>query len=150
MGVGVLQFRDNGLTHVHHVVVRPKAAGLPERLKTLYSAVTELVRAHQPQVVAIEDVFQLKNVRSAITLAHARAAAVLAAANLDVRVESYSPAEVKQSVTGSGRADKHQVAEMVKFLLRLDDAPPSDAADALAVAICHSMRGPVRALAANR
>lgn len=150
MGYGVLRQSGGRFEHLDHGVVRPPGDDLTDRLKVLYDALCELLTAHRPEAVAIEDVFQLRNARAAFVLAHARAAAVLAAANHGIRVFSYAPAQVKKAVTGTGRADKHQVAEMIKLLLSLDKAPPLDAADALAVAVCHSMRAPALARGAAR
>src|SRR5206468_7280949 len=97
-----------------------------------------LLDDHKPECVAIEDLFFATNVRSALKLAHARGVAMLAAVEAGVPVAEYSPAEIKRAVVGYGRADKAQVQQMVKLLLGLASVPsPHDAADALAVAICH-------------
>ena len=97
-----------------------------------------LLAEHRPDCVAIENVFHAKNVRSALKLGHARGVALLAACQAGMAVAEYSPAEIKRAVVGFGRAEKHQVGAMIKLLLGLDAVPaPHDAADALAVAICH-------------
>lgn len=141
MGWGVVRLRDDGsLRSLEHGVIRPPTDELPHRLKVLYDGLTEVFARHRPEAAAVEDLFQLRNVRSAIVLAHARAAALLAASNCGIRVFSYAPAVIKLSVTGSGRADKLQVAEMVRFYLSLPERPAEDAADALATAICHALR----------
>jgi len=143
MGWGVVDLRDDGsLRYLGHGVIRPPTEDLPTRLKVLYDGLLEACESHRPEAVAVEDLFQLRNVRSAMTLAYARAAALLAGVNCGIRVFSYPPATVKKAVTGAGRADKTQVGEMVRFYLSLDTVPPEDAADALAVALCHAWRGP--------
>jgi crossover junction endodeoxyribonuclease RuvC len=97
-----------------------------------------LLERHRPECVAIENIFYAKNVRSALKLGHARGVALLAASEAAIPVVEYSPAEIKRSVVGYGRAEKRQVQAMMKLLLGLDEAPsPHDVADALAVAICH-------------
>jgi crossover junction endodeoxyribonuclease RuvC len=116
------------------------AAGtpLPERLQTIYYELTKLIEQWQPEVSAIEELFFSKNARTALAVGHGRGAAMLALANAGLPIVEYKPLEVKQAVTGYGGADKHQMQQMVKLLLSLDDVPrPDDAADALAVAICH-------------
>jgi len=111
---------------------------LPERLLKIHGELERLVSDHSPQVAAIEDVFFAVNVKSALKLGHVRGAAMLAAARAGIPVAEYSPLQVKSSVVGYGRAEKRQVQHMVKVLLRLPEPPESeDAADALAVAICH-------------
>jgi crossover junction endodeoxyribonuclease RuvC len=111
---------------------------LPERLLKICGELERLVGGYSPQVAAIEDVFFAVNVKSALKLGHVRGAAMLAAARAGIPVAEYSPLQVKSSVVGYGRAEKRQVQHMVKVLLRLPEPPESeDAADALAVAICH-------------
>ena len=112
---------------------------LPERLRVIHDGLLELLRAASPACVAIENLFHARNVRSALTLGHARGVAVLAAVEAGVPVVEYAPAEIKQAVVGYGRAEKAQLQHMVMLLLGLDTPPAShDAADALAVAICHA------------
>lgn len=116
----------------------PARAAFPERLRLIHDQLVELLRQWRPDVVALESLFTAVNVRSALKLGHARGVAMLAAVECGLAVVEYSPAEVKRAVVGYGRAEKRQVAEMVRLLLRLDEAPtPMDATDALAVAICH-------------
>ena len=115
----------------------PRAA-LPARLHDIHSELARLMGLHRPDCVVIENLFHAKNVKSALVLGHARGVAVLAAVNAGVPVIEYSPAEIKASVTGYGRAGKSQMQHMVKILLGLAAVPrPHDAADALAVAMCH-------------
>ena len=124
-------------------VVRTSArAALPVRLREIHEAVAELVAAFRPAAMSIENVFQGKNVRSALTLGHARGAIILAAALKDVDVFEYAPREIKRAVAGTGSATKDQVAYMVRRHLRLVDSPrPADAADGVAAALCHGLKG---------
>jgi len=116
----------------------PKKEPLAQRLALLYAELTTLIAAHQPDVVAIEEVFYSVNAKSAIKLGHVRGVALLAAANAGIRVTEYAPLTIKSTVTGYGLAAKEQVQFMVARLLKLASAPePADAADALAIAICH-------------
>jgi crossover junction endodeoxyribonuclease RuvC len=130
------------------IATSPKAA-FPDKLLTVYRALGLLLAKHRPDCVAIENVFYAKNVRSALKLGHARGVALLAAVEGGYPVFEYAPAEIKQAVVGYGRAEKQQVGEMVRLMLGLADRPtPHDAADALAVAICHvhASGGPVAAI----
>ena len=119
--------------------IRPTdGSAFPDRLATIYRELSSILRSCEPECVAIESLFYATNVRSALTLGHARGVAMLAAIQAGVTVVEYTPAEVKRAVVGYGRAEKSQVQQMIKLLLGLDRAPePHDAADALAVAICH-------------
>jgi crossover junction endodeoxyribonuclease RuvC len=111
---------------------------LPDKLHTIYSALQACLVTHRPDILAVEELFFAKNVRSAVTLAHARGVALLAAAVVGLEVVEYSPLAIKQAVVGYGRAEKRQVQAMVQVLLNLHGQPPAeDAADALAVALCH-------------
>jgi len=110
-----------------------------KRLQRIYSELTRVLERHSADAMAIEEVFYATNVQSALKLGHARGVALLVAAQRDLPVFEYSPLEIKGSIVGYGRAEKRQVQSMVRVLLRLPgDPPPDDAADALAVAICHS------------
>ena len=110
----------------------------PDKLALIHRELSALIAARRPAVVAVEDVFHAANVRSALKLGHARGVAMLAAVEAGCDVVEYTPAEIKRAVVGYGRAEKPQVGQMVKLLLGLTAAPsPHDAADALAVAICH-------------
>ena len=114
------------------------SGAFPDRLAAIYRELSSHIRACQPECVAIENLFHATNVRSALKLGHARGVAMLAAVEAGVAVVEYTPAEIKRAVVGYGRAEKTQVQQMIKLLLGLDRAPePHDAADALAVAICH-------------
>ncbi|QSB16931.1 crossover junction endodeoxyribonuclease RuvC [Natronosporangium hydrolyticum] len=130
----------------YEAVTTDPAAELPARLLRLDERLGELLATHRPDGVAVERVFSQHNVRTVMGTAQAGAVAVLAAARAGIPVELYTPSEVKAAVTGSGQAGKAQVTAMVTRLLRLTEAPrPADAADALALAICHVWRGGTRA-----
>jgi crossover junction endodeoxyribonuclease RuvC len=116
----------------------PAAATFPDKLRSIHAGLATLLERHRPDCVAIENIFHARNVRSALKLGHARGIALLAASEAGLEVIEYAPAEIKRAVVGYGRAEKHQIQQMVKLLLGLDAVPtPHDAADALAVAICH-------------
>jgi crossover junction endodeoxyribonuclease RuvC len=111
---------------------------LPDRLATIFQSLGSVIEEHRPDQVAIEDVFYALNVKSALKLGQVRGVAMLAASSAGLWVAEYSPLSVKSSVVGYGRAEKQQVQQMVMRLLHLSEPPePSDAADALAIAICH-------------
>jgi crossover junction endodeoxyribonuclease RuvC len=117
----------------------PAIATFPDKLLRIHNQLSDLIRDCRPDCVAIENLFHAMNVRSALKLGHARGVAMLAAVEAGVPVVEYTPAEIKRAVVGYGRAEKPQVQQMVKVILGLASAPaPHDAADALAVAICHA------------
>lgn len=140
MGWGVVRREGSRLRYVQHgAIVTPATWEMPRRLGRLFDGVTELVRGYRPETVAIEELFFNTNATTAITVGQARGVAVLAAYKAGIEVAEYTPLQVKQAVTSYGRADKHQVQEMVKALLSLREIPkPDDAADGLAIAICHA------------
>ena len=116
----------------------PPRSAFPERLQTIHTGLVALLAECRPDCVAIENIFHAKNVRSALRLGHARGVALLAASSAGVPIAEYTPAEIKRAVVGFGRAEKPQIAQMVKVMLGLEAPPsPHDAADAIAVAICH-------------
>jgi crossover junction endodeoxyribonuclease RuvC len=147
-GVGVVDGsagRRCAMVHVD-VVRTPADAEIGDRLLALDQALTAAVAAFKPDVVAVERVFAQHNVRTVMGTAQASAVAITVAARAGVAVVLHTPSEVKAAVTGSGTADKAQVTTMITRLLGLDAAPkPADAADALALAICHLWRAPVQA-----
>ena len=117
------------------------APTFPDQLSVIYRELTALLAEHRPECVAIENIFHAVNARSALKLGHARGVAMLAATEAGVTVVEYTPAEIKRAVVGYGRAEKSQVQLMVRSILRLEQTISSaDAADALAVAICHATR----------
>ncbi|MEU1679655.1 crossover junction endodeoxyribonuclease RuvC [Micromonospora zamorensis] len=129
----------------YYVVYTDPADDLSLRLLHLDQSLTKLVAEHQPESVAVERVFSQHNVRTVMGTAQASGIAVLAGARAGLPVQTYTPSEVKAAVTGSGQADKAQMTAMVTRLLRLAEPPkPADAADALALAICHVWRGGTR------
>ena len=120
------------------VLTAPARSGFPEKLLVIHDGLAALLARWRPECVAVESLFYARNVRSALRLGHARGVAVLAAVEAGLPILEYTPAEVKQAVVGYGRAEKHQVQEMIKLLLGLRSVPaPHDVADALAVAVCH-------------
>lgn len=146
-GVGVVEGSPGRPCRlVHYEVVRSDPdLDLALRLLNLDRRLTELVAEHKPESIAVERVFSQHNVRTVMGTAQAGAVAILAAARAGLPVQLYTPSEVKAAVSGNGQADKAQVTAMVTRLLRLEVAPrPADAADALALAICHVWRGGAR------
>ena len=139
VGYGVVEEKNNVLKPIDYgAITTPSTMETPQRLVAIYDAIQELIARFEPDEVAIEELFFNKNVKTALTVGHARGVAVLAAAKTGLNLYEYTPLQVKQSVVGYGRAEKAQVQQMVKVLLNLKDIPkPDDAADALAVAICH-------------
>jgi crossover junction endodeoxyribonuclease RuvC len=120
------------------ILSAPARSTFPERLHAIHAGLSALLARYRPECVVVENIFFAKNVRSALKLGHARGIALLAASEASLPVVEYTPAEIKRSVVGYGRAEKQQVQGMVKLLLGLDAVPsPHDVADALAVAICH-------------
>ena len=151
-GYGVVeQLDDRSLRLVECGVIRTSArTPLPQRLREIFEGVTELMLRHAPEAVAVEGVFFGRNARSAMILGHARGAILLAASLQNRNVAEYAPAEVKSAIVGTGRATKDQIGFMTKKLLRLREAPhPEDAADGVAVALCHCFRGGAGPLSAT-
>ncbi len=119
-------------------ITTPAKMPLSQRLQIIYTGLNQIVTTYQPQEAAIEELFFAKNARTAMTVGQARGVAMLALANNGLSIAEYTPKQVKQAVTGYGGADKNQVGEMVRILLKLATIPkPDDAADAAAIAICH-------------
>jgi crossover junction endodeoxyribonuclease RuvC len=109
----------------------------PQKLHSIYKFLKQILERFRPQILALENIFYSKDVRAMVKIGEARACAILAASELGISVVEYAPARIKQAVSGNGRATKEQMQHMVKTLLNLKDLPSPDAADALAVAICH-------------
>jgi len=135
----VRENQDDSLQAVDHgVILTPADMPMAQRLALLYGKLNEILVLHHPDSSAVEKLFFQRNVKTAITVGQGRGVVLLALAQADVPVAEYTPLEVKQAVAGYGGADKRQVQEMVRVLLDLEEIPkPDDAADALAVAICH-------------
>ncbi len=140
MGWGVIQQSGNKVAYVQHgAILTPSSWEMPRRLGRLFDGVVELVKGYRPEAVAVEELFFNTNVSTAITVGQARGVALLAAYRAGVEVAEYTPLQVKQAIASYGRAEKRQVQEMVKTLLNLREIPrPDDAADGLAIAICHA------------
>ena len=139
-GYGIIhEAQDGGLTALTYGVIEtPSDMAMPARLVILHRQLKEILFLHRPQSGAVEKLFFQRNVRTALAVGQARGVALLTLAEQGVAIDEYSPQEVKQAVAGYGGADKQQVQEMVRMLLGLTHIPkPDDAADALAVAICH-------------
>jgi crossover junction endodeoxyribonuclease RuvC len=148
-GYGIVHASDGRLRAIDHGWWTTAAGERPElRLKTIFDAVAELIEAHRPDAVVLEESFVGADARIALSVGQARGAVMVAAANAGVECAEYSPARVKQTVCGYGRAEKQQVQKMVKAILSLQAAPtPTHAADALAVAICHALAPPLLRIA---
>jgi len=139
LGYGVIESNDESKLIDYGVVETASSISMPDRLKFLHEAITELLARHRPDVLAVEQLFFARNVTTAISVGQARGVILLAAAQAGIRVVEYSPSEVKQAVVGYGKAEKSQMQEMVRIILDMDHPPhPDDAADALAVALCHA------------
>ncbi|MEJ2129151.1 MAG: crossover junction endodeoxyribonuclease RuvC [Woeseiaceae bacterium] len=149
-GFGVLDFYGDEPAYVASGTVSSADGTFPERLRQIFTAVSEIVTEYHPDVVAIESVFMHKNAGSALKLGQARSAALCATFGFDVDVYEYAPREIKQAIVGTGAATKEQVQHMVISLLKLDAAPALDAADALAAALCHGHQHRIRARLALR
>ncbi len=145
-GYGVVEFDGPRSRYVASGTVRCADGDLPARLREIFAGLREVIATHAPDDSAIEQVFVHRNADSALKLGQARGAAICACASHDLTIGEYTPRQVKQAVVGTGAATKAQVQAMVKRLLELPAAPPSDAADALAVALCH---GQARRLASR-
>ncbi len=148
-GYAVIETRDGAVTYLASGAIRTQGDSLAERLQEIFSGVDRLTGEFRPEEVAIERVFMNKNVDSALKLGQARGAALCATFSLRPRVFEYAPREVKQAVVGSGSAEKQQVQMMVKRLLNLTGALGADAADALAIALCHAHSRRLYALTAR-
>lgn len=136
-GYGIIDIKGDQSVPVHFGVIKAGTGDFPERLGIIFNGIRELIEEYRPDESAVETVFVSKNASSAIKLGQARGAAVCAIINGGVKVAEYSPRSVKQAIVGRGGADKTQVQHMVRILLGLPETPPEDAADALAVALCH-------------
>lgn len=142
-GYGIIDTSGNRLLHVDNGIIAMRGElPLQERLKTIYDGLSTVIAGYAPNVVAVEQIFLAKNPQAALTLGHARGAAILAAVNAGLTVYEYSAMQVKSAVVGYGRAAKPQVQQMVKALLNLPEVAQEDAADALGVAICHAHSRP--------
>ena len=139
VGFGVIQKSEEKITPVSYGCIRTSAnKQTPERLLEIYNETSALFEKYNPQTIAIEKLFFNKNVTSAMSVSEARGVILLAAQQKQITIFEYTPAQIKQAITGSGHADKRQMQEMIKSLLGLDELPrPDDAADGLSIALCH-------------
>jgi len=139
LGYGLLSLEGNKYKIIDSgALITESAMPMPARLTYIYKGLNLLLDKYKPDAYAVEELFFNKNIKTALTVGHARGVAILAASNQDIPIFEYTPLQVKQAIVGYGRADKKQMQQMVKMLLRLDKTPkPDDVADALAVAICH-------------
>lgn len=140
LGFGVVDVERGRFTLVTAgVITTPAHTPLDERLEEIYDGLTEIIRETNPTVMSIEKLFFSRNVTTAISVSHARGVAMLAGRKARLPIAEYTPMQIKQAITGYGKADKKQVQEMVRVLLGLKEVPkPDDAADALATALTHS------------
>jgi crossover junction endodeoxyribonuclease RuvC len=138
-GYGIVEGEEDGLKlTAYGAITTPASQPLPQRLQQIYRELRALIATWQPDSAAVEELFFSKNARTALAVGHARGVALLALTDAGLPIREYKPAEIKQAVAGYGGAPKEQVQGMVQLLLGLDVTPrPDDAADALAVAICH-------------
>lgn len=140
MGYGLIEKKGHRLVPLTYACWRtPAHMPMPERLLSLYQELQAFLQSYQPQQVAVEELFFNRNTTTAISVGQARGIVLLAAAQAGIPVYEYTPLQVKQAVVGYGKADKKQIQQMVRALLGLQEVPkPDDAADALAIAICHA------------
>jgi crossover junction endodeoxyribonuclease RuvC len=152
MGYGLIESEGEDLVPVDFGAIRvPDLPGIAERLSYLYTGLVEIIRRHRPDAVAVEQPFIHKNVRSAMAIGRAQAIALLAAAGEGIPAFEYTPTQVKLRVANYGASGKEQVQEMVRLMLGLAQVPePNDAADALAVAVCHVQETHVNDLLARQ
>ena len=136
-GFGIIEVNGDRVTPLGHGVIKTGGGEFPQRLGVIFSGIIDLIAEYGPDEMAIENVFMSKNAASALKLGQARGAAICAAISKELPVSEYSPRSVKQAIVGRGSADKVQIQHMISVLLRLKEKPGEDAADALAVALCH-------------
>ena len=148
LGFGIIETEGfgNGLKFVEAGVIRtPANAPDDARLAEIYDGLDEIITEHRPEIMAVEKLFFAQNVTTAMSVAQARGVVLLNANKHNLTIFEYTPLQIKQALTGYGRAEKRQVQEMVKAMLKLQTLPkPDDCADALAAAICHSMTSPLK------
>lgn len=137
-GIGIIDCAEQKVAHVHHETIQCGDGDFPLRLRTIFEGINDIISHYRPQEMAIENVFMAKNASSALKLGQARGAAICATVANDIVVHEYAPKAIKQAVVGKGGADKAQVQYMVRLLLNLKENVQADAADGLAIAICHA------------
>jgi crossover junction endodeoxyribonuclease RuvC len=137
-GFGIIEVQHQHLIYLGGGGINLRATTLPLRLQEIYTGITQIIEQYQPTTAAIEQVFIHRNVATALKLGQARGVAIVAAVQAGLDLYEYAPTQIKQAVVGQGHAEKIQVQHMVKVLLSLATMPSTDAADALAIAICHA------------
>ncbi len=137
-GYGVVRDTGRGCEYVASGCIRTGSGELSERLRAVFSGVSEVIRTYGPVTMGIEQVFMARNADSALKLGQARGAAIVAGAEAGLQIAEYTATQVKQTIAGTGGADKQQVQMMVMHLLKLLEKPQIDASDALAIALCHA------------
>jgi len=137
-GFGVIEVQQQRLIYLSSGGINLRATTLPLRLQEIYTGITQIIEQYQPTIAAIEQVFIHRNIAAALKLGQARGVAIVAAVQAGLDLYEYAPTQIKQAVVGHGHAEKVQVQHMVKVLLSLSAIPSADAADALAIAICHT------------
>lgn len=137
-GFGIIDSSGNHSKPVNHGIIQTKSSELPVKLHTIYNELDKIIDHYQPDEVAIEKIFMHRNADSALKLGQARGAAITICVNRQLKIFEYTANQVKQATVGKGHAAKKQVQHMIKVLLCLDKIPQEDAADALAVALCHA------------
>jgi len=140
LGWGIIEYRASRHRLIDYGTVETdKDMPQPQRLKEIFNGLGEIIKTYRPDVCAVEELYFNSNQKTAIKVGEARGAAILACAQAGLPVYEYTPLQIKQALTGYGRADKHQIQEMVRQILGMERAPrPDDAADAVAAAICHA------------
>jgi crossover junction endodeoxyribonuclease RuvC len=136
-GYGIINTDGNHSTHITHGSIHIEVEQLPDKLHAIFDQISTVIADFHPEEMAIEKVFMHRNADSALKLGQARGAAITACAMQDMKIFEYTANQIKQATVGKGHAAKEQVQHMVKVLLRLEQIPQADAADALAVALCH-------------
>lgn len=139
-GYGIVSYKGNKFEVLEYgAITTDSCEEFPQRLKKIYDGYSELFDKYKPEAVAIEELFYNKNVKTAIMVAQARGIHILAAVNKNIPLFEYTPLQIKQGIVGYGRAEKKQIQEMVRIILKLNEIPkPDDVADGLAAAICHA------------
>jgi len=140
VGVGIIEYKGNKFRTIdYNAITTDAGVPTPARLKKIYDELNLYIKKYKPDAIAVEELFFNTNQKTAIHVAQARGVIIIAAVNNEIELFEYTPLQIKQAVTGYGRADKKQIQQMVKMFLGLNAVPkPDDVADALAVAICHA------------
>lgn len=140
LGYGIIELDGSRFKTIKHgAITTPSQMRMPERLKVIFSELTELIIKYEPQEASVEELFFNKNTKTALMVGQARGVIILACANMDLQIFEYTPLQIKQALVGYGRAEKKQIQIMIKNILNLEAIPkPDDTADALAAAVCHA------------